>query len=112
MPSPERVSPSPGMSPSLRNGRFSIFIVREKVFPAGLPDVFGLDPEPVHEVKVRARRREGVREAAGKGGQENVRLQLHEPGGQAGDVLLSHAGNLNNPNGIASELTYVCPPLV
>ena len=72
------------------DGRFSIFILREKVFPAGLLGVFGLGPEPVHEVKVRAQRREGVREAAGRGGQEGVRLQLLDPGGQACETEHCH----------------------
>ena len=71
-------------------GRFSVFVLREKVLPAGHLRVFRLRPEPVHQVKVRAQRREGVRGTAGQGGQEAVSLKLEEPDGQAGEAEHHH----------------------
>ena len=42
-------------------GRLSIYIFQEKIFPAVALRVFGLGPEPVHQVKIRTQRWEGVR---------------------------------------------------
>ena len=39
---------------------FSVPVLWEKVFPAGALGGFALSPEPVHEVKIRAQRREGT----------------------------------------------------
>lgn len=70
--------------------RLSIFIFWKKVLPASLLGVFWLRPEPVHQVKVRSQRREGVRVASGQGGQEAVSLQLQEPGSQAVETKHYH----------------------
>lgn len=45
-------------------GGLSIFIPGKKVIPAGPLRAFGLRPEPVHEVKIRAQRGKGIRRAA------------------------------------------------
>ncbi len=71
-------------------GRLSIFIFREKVLPAGPLGGFGLRPEPVHEVKIRAQRGKGIRGTADERGEEAVRCEFYNPGGKAGEALQGH----------------------
>ena len=71
-------------------GRLSVFIFWEKVLPAGPLGAFGLRPEPVDEVKIRAQRGKGIRGTADEGGEEAVRPELFNPGGKAGEVLHGH----------------------
>ena len=71
-------------------GRLSIFIFWEKVLPAGPPGGFGLRPEPVHEVKIRARRGKGIRGTADEHGEEAVRCEFYNPGGKAGEAQQGH----------------------
>jgi len=49
-----------------------------------------LSPETVDEVKVRAKRREGIRRRAYKGGKQGIGLEFPEPGGKAGEAEHYH----------------------
>ncbi len=71
-------------------GRLSIFIFGKKVLPAGPLGGFGLRPEPVHEVKIRAQRGKGIRGRADERGEEAVRSEYFHPGGKAGEALQGH----------------------
>lgn len=71
-------------------GRLSIPILGKKVLPAGPLVGFGLSPEPVHEVKIRAQRGKGIRGAADERGEEAVRPELFNPGGKAVEALQGH----------------------
>ncbi len=66
--------------------RLSIFMFGEKIFPAAAPGFSGLGPEPVHQVKIRTRRREGVGVTADQDSSQAVGFQFPEPGGQAGEA--------------------------
>lgn len=70
--------------------RLAVPVFWEKFLPAGVLGVFGLDPEPVHQVKIRTQRREGAGETADKGSSEAVGLQFPNPGGQAGEAEHCH----------------------
>ncbi len=52
-----------------------VFILWEEVFPAGALGGFALRPEPVHEVKIRAKRREGALWGADKDSKQAVSLE-------------------------------------
>ena len=70
--------------------RLSIFMFGEKIFPAAAPGFSGLGPEPVHQVKIRTRRQEGVRVTADQDSRQAVGFQFPEPGGQAGEAEHYH----------------------
>lgn len=70
--------------------RLSVSILREKILSAGSLGVFGLCPEPVHKIKVRTKRRKGIRGAAGEGCKQAVGLQLPDPDSQAGEAEQYH----------------------
>lgn len=53
-------------------GRLTIFILWEKVFPAGLLGVLGLCPEPVHKIEVRTKRWKGIRGTADESCKQTV----------------------------------------
>lgn len=56
--------------------RFRILIFREEVFPAVFLQGLRLSPETVDEVKVRAKRREGIRSRAYEGGKQGISLEF------------------------------------
>lgn len=64
-------------------GRLFVLMSREQIFPASFLQMCGLCPEPVHEVKIRAKRRQGIRSAANENGKKTVSLKFFNPGGKA-----------------------------
>ena len=70
--------------------RLCVFVLWEKVFPAGALGGFVLSPEPVHEIEIRSQRRERICGAASEGGKETVGFQPAHPGGQAGKTEQHH----------------------
>lgn len=71
-------------------GRLSIFIFGKKVLSAGPLGGFGLPPEPVHKVKIRAQRGKGIWGTADERGEEAVRPEFFNPCGKAGEALQGH----------------------
>ncbi len=71
-------------------GRFFVLVRGEKILPAGFLGRFWLWPEPVHKVKVRAKRRKRGGNAAGQNGKEAVSLEFFDPGGKAGKAKHQH----------------------
>lgn len=70
--------------------RLTIFILWEKVFPAGPLGVFRLCPEPVQKIKVRTKRRKGIRGAADEGSEQTVGFKFPNPDRQAGESEQHH----------------------
>ena len=64
-------------------GRFFVFVRREEILPAGSLEGLWLWPEPVHEVEVGAKRRQGSWGAANEGSKKAVSPELLEPGSKA-----------------------------
>ena len=73
--------------------RLCVFILWEKIFPAGLLGSFGLSPKPVYQVKIRAQGREGVWRRASQDSKQTVSLQFQDPGSQAGKAKHDHKDN-------------------
>ena len=95
---------------------FRVFILWEKILPAGFLGIFGLEPEPVHEIKVRPQRREGIWGAADQEGKQAVGLQFLDPGGKAGKTEHCHKHEgaedlglvFGRPAGVGKEAGKVC----
>ena len=64
-------------------GRLFVPVSREKVLPAGPLQIPWLCPEPVHEVKIRPKGRQGTGSAADEDGKQAVGPELSDPGGKA-----------------------------
>ena len=60
-------------------GRLSVLVGREKILPAGFLGRLGLWPEPIHEVKIGPKWRQGSGSAANKNGKKAVRPELFGP---------------------------------
>ena len=71
-------------------GRLGVFIFWKEVFPAGFLGSFWLCPEPVHKVKIRAERGQGIRVTADQHGKKGVCLQFLYPEGKAGKAKHDH----------------------
>lgn len=71
-------------------GRLFVLVRREKVLPAGFLGSLWLWPEPVHKVKVRAKRRKPGGNAADQNGKKAVGLEFFDPGGKAGKAKHQH----------------------
>lgn len=63
-------------------GRLFVLMGWEQIFPAGSLQMSGLSPEPVHEVKIRAKGRQGTGSTANKDGKEAVGPEFFDPGGK------------------------------
>lgn len=63
-------------------GKVSVFILWEKILPAGFLGRFWLRPEPVDEVKIRAERRQGGGCTANEHGKKAVSPEFFDPGGK------------------------------
>ena len=70
--------------------RLGVLILREKVLPAGFLGIYGLWPEPVHEVEIRAQRGKGIRSTANEHREQAVCGKFLNPGSQAGDTKHNH----------------------
>ncbi len=70
--------------------RLRVFILWEKVIPAVFLGSNRLSPEPVDEIKVRAKWREGIRGRADEQGKQAVSLKFPEPDGKAGKAEHQH----------------------
>ena len=71
-------------------GRLFVLMGREQIFPASSLQMSGPSPEPVHEVKIRTKWRQGRRSAANENGKETVSLKFFNPGGKAGKAEHDH----------------------
>ena len=78
------------LSPAWLLGRHFVFVSGKKIFPAGFLGVQRLSPEPVHEVKIRAKWRQGIRCTADENGKETVSPEFLEPGSKAGKAEHQH----------------------
>ncbi len=63
--------------------RLCVRILWEKVLPAVFLGSLGLRPQPVYEVKIRPKGRQGIRRTADENGQEAVGSELFDPGSKA-----------------------------
>lgn len=71
-------------------GRLFVLIGREQIFSAGSLQVEWLCPEPVHEVKIRAKGRKGSGSTANEDGKETVSREFFDPGGKASKAEHDH----------------------
>ncbi len=70
--------------------RFFVFVSGKKVLPAGFLGSLRLGPEPVHEVKIRAKWRQGIRGASNEGSEKAVGPEFLYPDSKAGNAEHYH----------------------
>lgn len=71
-------------------GRLCVLVLREEVRSAGFLRGFGLSPEPIDQVKVRAKGRKGIGGTANEQGKQGIGLKPFDPEGKAGAMEQSH----------------------
>lgn len=69
---------------------FFVFIGREQVFAAGFLEVRFTQPQTIDKVKVRAKRRQTVRNTANKKGKKVIALKFFDPFGKTGEFTVEH----------------------